>query len=131
MNEEIMEALRRLGLSDERLAEFSAIVRNVKDRVRSEGLITRRRAKQPAKAAAPGKPRKRRIVLTYKPSGASGRTVGDELALIDARLQRMDRPVPDWQSAQLQARKAVLLRTGKPMATLAKETLAHVKGGAR
>jgi len=56
MDERIIEALQRLGLSEEKVAEFSQLVDGIKDRVRSEGLITRTEENPPAEIIPPETP---------------------------------------------------------------------------
>ena len=56
MDGRIVEALQRLGLSEEKVAEFSQLVDGIKDRVRSEGLITRTEENPPAEIIPPETP---------------------------------------------------------------------------
>lgn len=128
MDQRIMKGLEALGLSEERIAEFAAIVDGVKERVKAEGLITRKKRTPPAvpKLATPSKPPKRRIVVSYKPR--SNRTVADELAMLEGRLERQ---LPPWQRPQIEARIDALRRTGEPMPETAKTTLAHLPGAVK
>ena len=127
MDQRIIKGLQALGLSEERIAEFSAIVDGVKDRVRAEGMIVRKRTPPatPRLAAVP-KVRKRTIRVSYKPG--SERTVADELAMLEGRLQR---DLPDWQRRQFEARVDSLRRGGVTMAERARKTLAHIPGALR
>ena len=130
MDQKIIRALAALGLSEERITEFSTIVDGIKDRVRSEGLITRKRTPlvTPKATVVPKTP-KRRIVVSYKPGNGPGRSVADEVAMLERRLQRDD--VPCWQRQQHEARLDALRRTGKTMPQMAQTTLAHLPGATR
>lgn len=70
MKAEIRRALAALGLSEDRIREFSEIVDGVKDRVRAEGLITRKA--QPALAAKPKPKAVKTIRLSYAGPGPRG-----------------------------------------------------------
>jgi len=128
MDPRIMKGLEALGLSEERIAEFAAIVDGVKDRVKGDSMIFRKRspATTPKPVAAP-KARKRTVRVSYKPS--SGRIVEDEVLMLQARLARGT--LPPWQKEQYEARLDSLQRTGKTMASLARETLARIPGATR
>ena len=128
MDERIVKGLEALGLSKERVAEFAGIVDEVKDRVRGEGMIIRRRAPLVTqKVATAPKARKRTVTVSYRPS--SGRIVEDEILMLQARLARGT--LPPWQKEQYEARLDSLQRTGKTMASLARDTLAHIPGAMR
>ena len=119
MDDSIIKALEALGLSAERIARLAELITGVKDRVRSEGLVTRKKA--PVVVGKQPKPR-RTIRVTYRPKGM-GPTVAQEITTLETRLTR---DLPPWQRRNYEARVDALLRTGKTPQEAASETLAVI-----
>ena len=119
MDDSIIKALEALGLSAERIARLAELITGVKDRVRSEGLVTRKKA--PVVIGKQPKPR-RTLRVTYRPKG-TGPTVAQEIARLETRLTR---EIPYWQRRSYEARLDGLLRTGKTYQESASETLAAI-----
>jgi len=129
--EKIRIGLRALGVTEAMIDEFCALIGDVNRAVKEKGLITRVGGSIAMKPRGKSKvmPKKRRLVLTYKPKGTAGRTVADELEMLRERLRRDN--IPDWQRRQLEARLDVLLRAHKTAPALASATLAQIGNRAK
>lgn len=98
MDARIVEALLRLGLSDEKIAEFGELVDGIRRTVKEQGLITRAHSKAPTfrqamapkagDAKTPAAQKRRKIV--YRPTGKPAKP-SDYARAADRTLQNIEK----------------------------------------